>query len=242
MVKAFAQTSSDRCIVRFLDLYLSKLPGNPRAFYLQWVTDIPDDPQKPWYKTTPVGVNPLKSMVPTICRMAGLNTRYTNHSLCATAATRMFSSGIPEKVIAEVTGHKSTKSLRQYEKTSVEQEQAAGMAIQSCESKPSVSDLNTPTVRRENGSENESQAIEEKAAAIAKKVLPTVHFPTVCLTSTSKLLSIYCCSYIYILAFNNLLMLVLYGIYCTLNAQLRMLYITRLRERAEPLIRPHKSQ
>lgn len=77
-------------------------------------------------------------------------------------------AGIPEKVIAEVTGHKSTKALRQYEKTSIEQEQAAGMAIQGCESKPSVTTL---TVLHENGSFNERQAIEEKAGAIA---LPTV--------------------------------------------------------------------
>ena len=66
----------------------------------------------------------------------------SNYSLRATAATCMFSSGIPEKVIAEVTGYKSTKTLRQYVKTSIEQEQAAGMAIQRCESKPSVTDLN----------------------------------------------------------------------------------------------------
>ena len=41
----------------------------------------------------------------------------------------MFSSGVPEKVIAEVTGYKSTTALRQYERTSKEQKQAAGKAI-----------------------------------------------------------------------------------------------------------------
>jgi len=39
---------------------------------------------------------------------------YTNHSLRATAITRMFNGSIPEKVIAEKSGH---KSLRAYKKT-----------------------------------------------------------------------------------------------------------------------------
>ena len=48
---------------------------------------------------------------------------YTNHSLCATAITRMFNSGVPEKNIAENSGHKSTKALRWYERTSSEQQE-----------------------------------------------------------------------------------------------------------------------
>ena len=47
--------------------------------------------------------------------------RYTNHSLRATAITRMFTSGIEEKIIAETSGHKSTKVLRAYERTSEQQ-------------------------------------------------------------------------------------------------------------------------
>ena len=51
-------------------------------------------------------------MMPTISERAKLAVRYTNHSLRATAATRMFASGIPEKVVGEVTGHRSLKALR----------------------------------------------------------------------------------------------------------------------------------
>lgn len=65
-----------------------------------------------------IGINSLKSMVPTICQMAGLKTRY--YSFHVTAAIRMFCSGMPKnfKAIAEVTGPRSMKALRQYEKTS----------------------------------------------------------------------------------------------------------------------------
>ena len=61
----------------------------------------PTDPGKPLY--TPMGVNTLKMMMPRVSELARLHNCYTNHSLRATAATRMFSSGIPEKVIAEFT-------------------------------------------------------------------------------------------------------------------------------------------
>ena len=52
---------------------------------------------------------------------------YTNHSLRATGQT--FNSGIPEKVIAENSGHRCTKALRRYERTSQEQQQAATRVI-----------------------------------------------------------------------------------------------------------------
>ena len=47
--------------------------------------------------------------------------RYTNHSLRATAITRMFNNGVEEKIIAETSGHKSIKALRVYERTSEQQ-------------------------------------------------------------------------------------------------------------------------
>ena len=49
---------------------------------------------------------------------------YTNHSLRATAASRMFEKGVPEKIIAERTGHRSLSGLRAYEKTTEEQTKA----------------------------------------------------------------------------------------------------------------------
>ena len=40
--------------------------------------------------------------------------RETNHSLRATGATALFSAGVPEKLIRDVTGHKSN-TLQLYE-------------------------------------------------------------------------------------------------------------------------------
>ena len=52
---------------------------------------------------------------------SGIGVRYTNHSLRATAITRMFNYGAEEKIIAETSGHRSTKALRVYEHPSEKQ-------------------------------------------------------------------------------------------------------------------------
>ena len=62
-------------------------------------------------------------MMTEICQRADLPVRYTNHSLRATAATRMFASGILEKKVGEITGYKSLKALRTYERTTEMQQQ-----------------------------------------------------------------------------------------------------------------------
>ena len=65
-------------------------------------------------------------MMAKVSELAGLSCKYTNHSLCVTATTRMLISGLPEMVIAEFMEH---KTVRQYKRTSMAQEQAAGNAI-----------------------------------------------------------------------------------------------------------------
>ena len=52
--------------------------------------------------------------------------------------TRMFNKGVPEKVIAEKSGHRSLEALRCYEHTSSELEKAAGKMIANPEEEFSV--------------------------------------------------------------------------------------------------------
>lgn len=171
VVRCYAQLDSSRCPVLILDRYLSKLPPNPPAFYMQWLVKTPIDSSRPWYKSTPVGVNPLKSMMPKMSELASLPVRYTNHSLRATATTRMFAAGVPEKIVAEVSGHKSVKALRQYERTSLEQEQATGLAISGLEK------FESPAIREQFGSSTPDvkPSFEKKNIASAvEKLMPTV--------------------------------------------------------------------
>ena len=60
-----------------------------------------------WYLDRAVGANKLRSFVKDLCTKAGIPGYYTNHSLKATGATRMYVNDVDEQVIQEITGHRS---------------------------------------------------------------------------------------------------------------------------------------
>ena len=123
-----------RCHVNILDTYFSKLPQEAMEkdnFYLQPLTKLPHDPQKPWFSTIPVGRNTLAKMVKDICKEGQISGNKTNHSLRATGASELFQAGVPEKVIQERTGHLSLSGLRHYERTTDEQHRSVSQILSS---------------------------------------------------------------------------------------------------------------
>ena len=128
-VRLYAQPESDRCLVHLLDTYLALLPVGVKFFYLHPCKEFPSDPTKPAYTRQRIGINKLKDILSVISSTSGVTTRYTNHCLRATAMTRMFNQGVPEKIIADKSGHRSVESLRAYEHPSVALEKAAGEVI-----------------------------------------------------------------------------------------------------------------
>ena len=124
---AYALVGSDWRIVKRMDEYLTKLPPTTPYFYNRPLEMIPDN-SVTWY-TKRVGVNTIKSIVPSVSKESQCTTKYTNHSLRATATTRMFCEKVPEKLIVETTGHRSVKSLRCYERTQPAMHQAIGNII-----------------------------------------------------------------------------------------------------------------
>ena len=136
-VKVYALVDNPRCLVKLLDQYLERLPADAPYLYMRPLEQIPRDSKKPWYTRQRVGFNTLKGFVNKIFSGTGVECDYTNHSLRATAITRMFTSKVPEKIIAEKSGHRSLEALRSYEHTSLEQDRAAGRAIISDERFPS---------------------------------------------------------------------------------------------------------
>ena len=68
----------------------------------------------------PLGHNKLNSMVKTMMREAGAEAYYTNHSLRATAVSRLFQNDVDEKLIKRVTGHRSD-ALHGYKRETEEQ-------------------------------------------------------------------------------------------------------------------------
>ena len=110
-----------RCLVYLLDAYLAKFPANALemdTFYLR--PRLSYTSESPWHDRVPVGRNKLNPFLETMCREAGITEKKTNHSLRATGASALFNAGAPEKLIRDVTGHRSN-ALQLYERPTLQQ-------------------------------------------------------------------------------------------------------------------------
>ena len=67
-----------------------------------------------WYDKMPLGHNTLGNMMFKISEKAGLSTRYTNHSLRATAVSILDKAQFASRHIMAVTDHKAESSLKTY--------------------------------------------------------------------------------------------------------------------------------
>ena len=119
--------SRPQCLVYLLDIYLKKLP--PKAFevdvlYLRPKKNYTDSCRLlVRLHTSGEGEAPnLSASNVSRCR------NMTNHSLRATGASALFSAGMPEKLIRDVTGHRSS-ALQLYERPTVEQKQAVSRVL-----------------------------------------------------------------------------------------------------------------
>lgn len=105
-----------------------------------------------WFAGVAVGINQLRNTVARICKQAGLDGHRTNHSLRATAATRLYEAGMEEQLVSEITGHRS-ECVREYKRTTEEMKRQANAVISGCET--SVSDIAPKVVRKEPLSANQ---------------------------------------------------------------------------------------
>ena len=121
-----------------------------------------------------MGVNPLKTMMAKVSELAGLPVKYNNHSLRATSASRMFQTGVPEKIVAEVTGHKSMKALRQYERTTEQQFQSVGSSISVMETFGQEQVLSVSKSEIEEESVQETKPDKEALVGELQKTLPSI--------------------------------------------------------------------
>ena len=69
-----------------------------------------------WFERTPIGHNLLQNRFKEMCKGAGLVGNFTNHSIRATAVTRIYDAGLTEKIIMKRSGHRSTEGVRAYQR------------------------------------------------------------------------------------------------------------------------------
>ena len=103
----------DLCPVKSFELYFSKL--NPLCDSLfQRPKKYANVKDAVWYDNMPLGHNKIGGMMKEIGQKAGLSTIYTNHCIRATTTTVLFQAGLEGERITNVTGHRSTTSLKPY--------------------------------------------------------------------------------------------------------------------------------
>lgn len=150
-----------RCFVRLYKLYLSKCPDNVNMFFLK---PLSKPKENQWYTRQSVGHNILATSVKTLCEKANLSGKRTNHSLRASAATRLFHGNVSEQMIMEVTGHRSTDGVRCYKQVARDQFKEVSAVLQSSKipaAEPEALDHN-------------NKSVPSKEKVVSKEVPPPV--------------------------------------------------------------------
>ena len=97
-VYVYSSSNIMNCPVRLFEKYIGLLPSAKSCKKLYMRPKIKPTPVV-WYCDQAYGNNNIGSTVKKLCKMGGIEGKYTNHSLHATSASRMYQSDIPEQVI-----------------------------------------------------------------------------------------------------------------------------------------------
>ena len=127
IVKVFPSENFQRCPVRLFVKYCGLLPQSRSCGKLYLRPRAKPTPST-WYCDQPYGKNKVGQVVKDVCKTANVEGKFSNHSLRASNATRMFQNNISEQVIKEITGHKSD-CVRVYKRTSDGLLKQASMSI-----------------------------------------------------------------------------------------------------------------
>jgi hypothetical protein len=150
--KAYANVEcADKCIVNIVKLYISRCPkeGLRKAFYLKPLQNY--ERKQIWFSSVPIGHNKLQGMVKCIMEKAGVNGHFTNHSLRATAVSRLFREGVDDKLIKGVTGHRS-EALDCYKRETEEQHANVSKIVQGITSeKGATAESSAPIEKGDDG-------------------------------------------------------------------------------------------
>ena len=76
--------------------------------------------------------NTLVKMVKEVCVKANIPGHKMNHSLRATGIFDLFQAGVPDMIIQDLSGHLSMDGLRQYQRTSEQEEDVSKVLASGC--------------------------------------------------------------------------------------------------------------
>ena len=157
------EENSSWCLVRLYQLYNSLCPPDrpDDAFYLTPLVC----PKKCWFKKVALGHNKLANVVPRLMKSAGIKGYFTNHSLHATATTRMYEADVDEATIMEHTGHWSVDGLRSYKRESLKLNEVTSNVLNRYK-RTKTEDVPQPKSTPSTSKENTSKAIESVMPAM----------------------------------------------------------------------------
>lgn len=123
----------DRCIVTLYEKYISHRPTSPKCSPALYLRPLNKPQGDVWYSCQRQGIHQITKTVKRLCSSAGLQGFFTNHSLRATAASRLYEKNFDEQLICETTGHRSS-AVRSYKRTSDGQRKSISAALRSSSS------------------------------------------------------------------------------------------------------------
>ncbi len=128
-LKVYGSSDPSHNIVRIFEKYVRLLrKGQTNSALYKYSASKRQMSPCQWYSDKPVGINSIKKVVKRLAESAGLSGKFSNHSLRATCATRMFAAGIDEQVIKSFTGHQS-EAVRDYKRLNDDLLQKANQTV-----------------------------------------------------------------------------------------------------------------
>ena len=85
-----------------------------------------------WYMNAPLGKNEIGKFLSTAAKNAGLHRegkKVTNHSVRKTCISRLLDANVPENLVAQLSGHKSTESLQSYKSASAKHQKRMSLTL-----------------------------------------------------------------------------------------------------------------
>ena len=108
----------DGCIVKLYEMYISHRPTDPKCSSGFYLRPLANPRGNVWYSCQLMGHFKLSLVMSGMAKRAKMEGKVTNHSLRATAASRLYQDNADEQLVMETTGHRSTSSVRSNKRTS----------------------------------------------------------------------------------------------------------------------------